>query len=107
MLSPKPTRMLHPDLRIDAATYDRFVLMCKQTGISVSMGVRQLVAHYLEKPFKFKEGLHAPMRDTKLPGAWDTEANVEALRKHAAHAGVSHSEAIRQIVLRYIEQERK
>lgn len=107
MLSPKPTRKLHPDLRIDAATHDRFVGKCKQAGISISMGVRQLVAAYLDKPFKFKAGQDAPMRDTKLPGAWDTLANVEALRKHAARAGVSHSEAIRQILHRYIEQESK
>lgn len=105
MLSPKPPLAgQHPDIRIDAASGKQFERKCKKAGTTVSAGVRQLVAAYLNRPFKFHPAEKGETCDAKLTGVRDTAANVRALKAKAKAAGITHSEAIRQIVHHYIDK---
>lgn len=105
MLLPKPPLAgQHPDIRIDAASGKQFERKCKKAGTTVSAGVRQLVAAYLARPFKFYPPGKGEACDAKLTGVRDTAVNVEALRAKATAADITHSEAIRQIIHRYIDK---
>lgn len=105
MLSPKPPLAgLHPDVRIDTASRKQFEGRCKKAGTTVSAGVRQLVAAYLNRPFKFHPAGKGETCDAKLTGVRDTAANAQALKAKATAAGITHSEAIRQIIHQYIDK---
>lgn len=105
MLSPKPSlSATHPDVRVSKAMQKAFALRCNEAGVSTYDGLRQLVEAYLKRPFKFKDANRSGMRDAKIPGVRDTPERVKALKAKASAAGISHGEAIRQIVQRYIEK---
>lgn len=105
MLSPKqPLSATHPDVRIDAATRKQFAQRCKKAGTSPYAGVRQLIEAYLARPFKLHSARKREVCNAKIPGVRDTKESVQALKAKAATAGISHGEAIRQIIHHYIDK---
>lgn len=105
MLSPKqPLTALHPEVRIDSATREQFARLCKKAGTSSYAGIKQLIAAYLARPFKLHPAKKDEVRDVKLSGVRDTPEHVKALKARADQAGVSHGEAIRQIIHHYIDK---
>lgn len=105
MLSPKPPLAgLHPDVRIDTASRRQFAKRCKKAGTTVSAGIRELVAAYLAHPFKLHPAIKGAVCDAKLTGVRDTTANVQVLKAKATAAGITHGEAIRQIIHHYIDK---
>ena len=105
MLSPKSgLSATHPDVRVDKAMKKAFALRCNDAGVSTYGGLRQLIEAYLKRPFKFKSAKRSAAHVAKIPGVRDTPERVKALKAKAGAAGISHGEAIRQIVQRYIEK---
>ena len=105
MLSPKSAlSATHPDVRVDRAMLDAFSRRCKDAGVSTYGGLQQLIGVYLKRPFKLHPAKRSALQDAKIPGVRDTPERVVALKARASAAGISHGEAIRQIVRRYIER---
>lgn len=107
MLSPKPPfDANHPLVRVPPALANRFHALCRKSKVSYSEGIRQLVARYLENPFKFQPPGYAQSKTAHLPHAIDSKRNVLDLARHAKRSDITHSEAIRQIVQQHLENER-
>lgn len=105
MLSPKSAlSATHPDVRVDKVMLVAFSRRCEETGVSTYGGLQQLIEAYLKRPFKLHPAKRSGLQDAKIPGVRDTQERVKALKARASAAGISHGEAIRQIVQRYIDR---
>lgn len=104
MLTSKPKKdAAHPYTRISKKTRAAFKKRCQKLGLTCADAIRQLVASYLEHPFKIHPRVRGEALDTAADAARDTQANVLAIRKVAEAYGVSHSEVLRQLIDKYLE----
>lgn len=101
-LTSKPAMGRHPTVRETAATVKHFRKHCDGLGITVSDGLRQLIAGYLARPFKVKPGRRGEGREAILGTPHDRVDNIEALAKHAKRMGVSTGQIIRELVRRHL-----
>lgn len=88
-----------PKVRESKAVMGALAKLAKQSGVSESEAVRQLLVGYLKNPVEIQGASDVP-RDGYLPPCRASEELLASLRLHAQIMGVSMSEVIRQAVRR-------
>ena len=105
---PKQNRLAPLVIRETPDLATAFVLHAASSGVSTCEALRQIVAHYNAKPWRFKKERTPGTKSARWGYYASHRSQKDALavfQKHATKHGVSWAEALRQCVRKHLAEQ--